>query len=414
METELLGIYRIKSRKGYIMKQRKFPKLLYMLAFSAMIAVAGLPQTAFAFGGGGGDSGGGSSGGDGDGNEGSVTQGDPPVAPVGFTKLKLIPWLAGDWQKDGAPESRTQSLVSRLGEIGKLLPYRGGDGDGSWNPATAPQWRDYFAIKWHKKPIVFYLPVLRRVYRCPGSTKCGPPPEVKPPPQVKRPPQVKPPPQVKRPPQSTGGDSLPGTTPALLRPPGPGRKPAPSLAEVEKMMDRAYKVLKRDQYLLEAQRHEEDAAFYTNVKKGLEYTQKTAEAVFTVAAIFAGGSPFILGLGTALGHGYMSYHEAKLKGVSTRAAMIAAAKKSTVEIAIGLIGSEAGKQLKAGARTAVSRLAVRDMAKNSVLGKKALAAAGKPVKVAIMRINLEVGTLEAVAGFKLNNIWAKFSATSGA
>lgn len=347
-----------------------------VLALFLPLAPASLSFVSPAYANEGGDGGGGDGGG---GDRAKVERNDPSTAPAGYKKLELIPWLAGDWQKDGASESKMRSMISRVGEIGSLLPSRGRPGQ-TWNKATAPRWNDAYAIKWHQKSILFQnrpqAVTKRNLSSAPSQT-------------------------------SSRTQPTPGPTPAVGRKP-----PPPNRAEVEKMMARGYLTLKRDQGLLQASQAEANAVFYDHVKKGLEGVQTTAETVFTVAGIFAGGGAVVgtvkvgAAVGTAAAHGYLRYHEVKLRGGSTDAAMKAAGALSGGELAFNAIGG-AGK-------TAVSKLAVRNMMKNAVLGEKALTQAGKPIEAAVKRMDVELGTLEAVAGYEANNLWSKTALTGGA
>jgi len=348
-------------------------------------------------GGGGGDGGGDSSGGGGDDNSqpggASTPLGDSTTAPVGFTKLKLIPWLSGDWPRTGSQENQTRSVISRVGSIENLLPNRGRPGE-TWSSLTAPRWRDTAAIKWHQKPLLF-----KNKGPSASQSDSGGQTSV-----------------TGSQPRSTPQNTALGTTPSLLRAPGAPRKPAPSLAEIEKMQARALNVLMRDRGILDAQAALQHAAFLGHIKTGLEYTQAAAEHTFTVAAIMSGaGGVLVSGLkaATSVSHGYKRYSELKLTGQSTKAAMASAYTLVAGEFAVDLAGSGAGKALGKAGKKAVSKLAVRDMAKNSMLGKKALTQAGKPVKAAIKRMNLEIGTLTSLVGTKLNNAWSSSSLTGG-
>ena len=85
---------------------------------------------AFGGGGGGGDGGGGDDGDDGggddgggDGDGGSASSNDPPPG-FGRPKLKLVPWLAGDWSRDGSGERTLQQLVNKIRKVQLRLPAR--------------------------------------------------------------------------------------------------------------------------------------------------------------------------------------------------------------------------------------------------------------------------------------------------
>ena len=97
------------------------------LALSVVAVVAAVSITpplvgeALAFGDdGGGGEGGGEDGGSGDGDGGSSSSNDPP--PGFKPKLKLVPWLSGDWSRDGAGERALRDLLTQIRKVQLRLP----------------------------------------------------------------------------------------------------------------------------------------------------------------------------------------------------------------------------------------------------------------------------------------------------
>ena len=135
-------------------RKRALGTLLIALALALSVVALGaavsitppLVGEALAFGddGGGGEGeGGGEDGGSGDGDGGSSSSNDPPP---GFSpKPELVPWLAGDWSRDGSGEKRTRDVVSKIKSIDrqKRPVYRSGRAAPGSPPVTG---RDRYGV----------------------------------------------------------------------------------------------------------------------------------------------------------------------------------------------------------------------------------------------------------------------------
>ena len=319
-------------------------------------------------GGGGGDDGGDDGGGDGDGGSASAD-----VAPAGFKpKLTLIPWLAGDWSRDGSGEKRTRDMVSKIKSIDRLLPYRGGPGQ-PFDPLTAPKWDDRFAIRWHIAPITFF--------------NTGPSPTS--PPSSSMPSSPPPPASPRREGRDEdsgttdpGGVPIGGTTPALLREMSAVPRSTRPLND-PKMMEQAWAEMKRQEEVergiaarAEAARHERNAVIGQYMMAGAESLQQTAAITIGSFVIAVGVVPAALGISTTAGavalgsfafslkgamtlaEGYVSYHEMTTRRdnpLTPEEAMKAAAMNTSAAIALDALGSLGGGVVTPGTTKALNK-----------------------------------------------------------